>query len=552
MKFLRTISQEVVGLHIDGQQVQIAHLHREGDQVSIVTLNSATLITRLDLEQAEEGGGAAPEQVEAGDILGLVEEPTVEDAEPQSTEEEGEEQAAETNSEVLYRLLGEIPFKKCKLAISLMEGRVFFSDFADNFGLKGKRLKKKLLEGGEKERALEGALPLEERHAFFETYQGAVLSIVHEDPLEILPLLDELKSFIGKMQIGLIDPLEVALMNLVKLAYPAEEYVTAIVHVGQDFSRVIFMQHGSYLAFSQPINEGAGSSRVLQTIYSRILFEQDVSDIPEIGRVLLTGECQSLEAKPFFAEQFADAQVDYLALQEADLNSLDEEAENRVSDYAIPIGLAWKTLLPKAVSLYPSNFLPEARRRQQNPFELAWHGLALLVMLLVSFPIFGWKAQNQSQIIEGLEFTIELAEQQIDEQNPHVKLVDDLHAQIEDYQDNFALIDTLSVHQVAWSPKLQKWSEVFKEVDGLWLERFSTSEGDTDIRSDWGGDALQAPQEIFMNGTAMDRGRVSDIAAHLGGGQIRSLVRSQIRGRNVYEFDLTVPIAETDTSATEP
>ena len=105
---------------------------------------------------------------------------------------------------------------------------------------------------------------------------------------------------------------------------------------------------------------------------------------------------------------------------------------------------------------------------------------------------------------------------------------------------------------MAWSPKLQKWSEVFEEIDGLWLERFSTSEGDTDIRSDWGGEALQAPEEIFMNGTAIDRGRVSDIAARLGGGQIRSLVRSQIRERNVYEFDLTVPIAETDTSATEP
>jgi len=539
-----------VGLHIDGQQVQIAHLHREGSQIRIVTLDSAALITRLDLEQGEEGEESVPEQVDAGDILGLVEEPTVADDAP--TEEEGEEQAPETNTEVLYRLLGGISFKKRSLAISLMEGRVFFSEFADNFGLKGKRLKKRLLEETEKKRTSEGAISLEEQHGFLTTDRGTVLSIVHEDPLEILHLLDELKSFIGRMQIRLIDPLEITLMNLVKLAYPAEEHVTAIAHVGQDFSRVIFMQNGDYLAFSQPINEGVNSPQVLHTVYSRILFEQDVSDIPEIGRVLLTGECQALEAEPFFAEQFPDAQVDYLALQELDLSSLEEEDRNLISPYAIPIGLAWKALLPKAASLYPSNFLPEARRRQQNPFELAWHGLVLLVLLMVSFPIFGWKAQNQSRIIEGLELTIKLVEEQIDEHNPYVKMVDDLHVQIEDYQRNFALIDTLAAHKVTWSPKLQKWADVSKAIGGLWMERFSTSEGGTDIQADWGGEALQAPQEIFMNGKATDRGRVSDIAALLGSGQIRSLIRSQIRGKTVYEFDLTVPVAATDTSDTEP
>ena len=557
MGFLRSGVQQALGLHIDGQLVQVAHLERKGKQIKLVALKSASLISRLDLDREIEGFETASETVENGDILGLDLDEATEIEEPTSGgAEEEEEQPPETNSEVLYSLLGDFPLKTCTLALSLQEGSVFFSEFQDNFELKGKKLKKRLLEEMQKERDLEGSIPLQERHAYFKTEQGKLLSIAHEDSLEVLNLLDELKPFIGRVQIGLIDPLEIALMNLVRIAYPAEESVTAIVHLGQGFSRVTFVQNGDYLAFSQPIHEGGSSDQVLNTVCSRILFEQDVADIPEISQVLLSGDCKKLDALPFFTEQFPDSQVEYLAVPETDLDLPEEPAQepdqDAISDFAVPIGLAWKVLQPRSAAFYPTNFLPKARKRQQNPLELAWHSLVLLALLMVSFPLFTLKAQQQDRTIEEIELNNELVQQQLDEFNPYVKMVDDLYAQIQDYEGNLALSDTLMTFQTDWSGRFHEWTGAFETTGQLWLDRFSTTEGDVDIGGNWGDMDLSAPQEVYMFGKAIEPTRVSEVAARLGDGQIHALTRVPIRTKTVFQFDLVVPISTGETDPTEP
>ena len=549
-----------MGLHVDGHQVQIAHLRRQGDQISVLALKGARLIERLDVRQEEEGEGAEEEQPDAGDILGLTQEPEAGEA---AAVDAAQDHAPDTNTEVLYQLLSELPLKTSRIALSLAEDRVAYSDFPDSFDLKGRKLKRKLLEEAGKDRPLDAGTPLSDRHAFIQTDRGALLSITHEDPLSVIGLLDELKPFVGRVQIGLVDPPKIALMNAVRLAYAAEEHVTAIVYVGQDSSRVVFMQNGHYLAFSQPIHEGADSPQVLSTLYSRILFEQDLSNIPDIGRVLLGGACHSREAQPFFAEQFPDIPVDYIQVADLDLSALDEEEEEteqedaseRVSSHAVPIGLAWKLLLPTRAPVYGTNLLPEARRRQQNPFEVAWHGILLLALLLVSFPILGWKAQQLQDEIDSTNFAIELARAQVEQNRPYVELVDDLHVQIQDYRRNLSLIDTLSSVQVVWSEILQAWGPHLKEVGGLWLESFSTSEGDTDIEGDWRGENLPTATDLFIRGRALDRVRVADITTRLGDGEVRSLVRAEIRGRELFDFDLVVPAVSAspaDTASMEP
>jgi len=555
MRWLHDGTRECLGLHIDGQLVQVALLRRQRGTIRIVALKETTLVDPLDLGQADEREGEIEDLVDPGDILGLEEDSVSQVEEAVSPEgEEGEGQEPESNSEVLYALLGEFPPLKRTFAISLMEGSVSFADFQDDFGLKGKRLRKRLLEETRKEEAPDGDAPSSDRQAFLKTERGTLLSIFHEDSLEIIALIDELKSFVGRVQIGLIDPLEITLMNLVRLSYPADDddFVTAVVHVGQGFSRVAFMQKGDYLAFSQTINEGSDSPQVLNTVYRRILLQQDTSNIPEIGRVLLSGECQNLEALSFFADRLPDSQVEYLAFREIDLVDLEEQEQNSVSRFAIPIGLAWKSLLPRDSACYRTNFLPRARRRQQNPFELAWHSILLLALLLVSFPLLGLMNQQREEAIEYLERDIGLVEQQVEENISYTQLVEALYFRIGDYQRSLALVDSLTTNQVVWSAKLQKWAGIFAEIDNLWLERFSTNEGGVDAKGNWEEQDLSAPQEVFMYGKATQRKRASEIAARLGGGQIHSLVRSQIRKKTIYEFDLTVPMTLPDSLDTEP
>ena len=533
-------TNEALGLQVDGDQVQLAHLRREGDRMVLVGLHSADLVSRLDFEEGEEEG---PMPEEVGDILGLADDSAL-DILAAADPDESEQEQAGTNTDVLYNLLSQFPLKQCSLAVSMMETGAFFTTFDDDFGLKGKKLKDRLLEEAAKVSSSQNPLALEERHTWFKIGEQRILSVVHEDPLSILDLLDQLKPFVGRLQIGLIEPLEITLMNLVRLAYPGEDQVTAIVFMGLDFSRVIFMRDGDHLGISQPIHEGFDSPQALRTIYSRILFEQDEAHLPDIGRVILTGGCRQIDAQPFFAEQFPNAEVDYLALQELDLSEVDENTENRVSAFSVPVGLAWKSLRAKSGPFYPVNFLPKARRKQQNPLELAWHGLLLLTALLVSVLFLGFKAKTQTDLIESLHQKARLAEQQIEENSSYLQLLDELYAQIADYKRNFALIDTLVARRTPASARLEEVASAFESTGGLWLERFSTSEGDLDAQV---GAGLSAPRDIFMYGKASNRARVPEIAERLGDGHIQSIIRSRIRGRTVHEFDLKVPLLSSRT-----
>jgi len=210
-------TNEALGLQVDGDQVQLAHLRREGDRMVLVGLHSADLVSRLDFEEGEEEG---PMPEEVGDILGLADDSAL-DILAAADPDESEQEQAGTNTDVLYNLLSQFPLKQCSLAVSMMETGAFFTTFDDDFGLKGKKLEDRLLEEAAKVSSSQSPLALEERHTWFKIGEQRILSVVHEDPLSILDLLDQLKPFVGRLQIGLIEPLEITLMNPIIWAFPS-------------------------------------------------------------------------------------------------------------------------------------------------------------------------------------------------------------------------------------------------------------------------------------------------------------------------------------------
>ena len=181
----------------------------------------------------------------------------------------------------------------------------------------------------------------------------------------------------------------------------------------------------------------------------------------------------------------------------------------------------------------------------QNPLELAWHGLVLLMLLVFSVFFVGMRAQEQGRKIDALELSIDLLEKQIEANQSYVSLVDDLHTQIGDYERNFALIDTLAARRVAWSPRVKGISEAFDAVGGIWLERFSTAAGNIDVNSDWGDRSLPALTRLYLQGKTAARRHVSEVSERIGDGHIANVGRTKIRGKTVFEFNLTAPVTVT-------
>jgi len=173
-------------------------------------------------------------------------------------------------------------------------------------------------------------------------------------------------------------------------------------------------------------------------------------------------------------------------------------------------------------------------------------------VILISFPLLAVKARQQEKIIADIELANELTQQQIDEYIPYVKMVDELYAQIQSYASNLALNDTLATRQTDWSRRLREWTAAFDETGLLWLDRFSTTKGDIDIKGNWEEMDLSAPSEVYLFGKAIAPAQAAEIAALLGEVQIHSLTRTPIREQTVFQFYLTVPVPPDGAGPAEP
>ena len=62
---------------------------------------------------------------------------------------------------------------------------------------------------------------------------------------------------------------------------------------GAEFTRLIFMRGEHFHQFAPIIGEGYDSPNLQNTVYSRLLLEQDNLAIPHIRRIILAGECEA-------------------------------------------------------------------------------------------------------------------------------------------------------------------------------------------------------------------------------------------------------------------
>ena len=100
-----------------------------------------------------------------------------------------------------------------------------------------------------------------------------------------------------------------------------------VIYVGAEFTRLIFMRGEHFHQFAPIIGEGYDSPNLQNTVYSRLLLEQDNLAIPHIRRIILAGECKRIGFQEFLSQQLPDQEVEYLR----DAASGCQQAERRTA-----------------------------------------------------------------------------------------------------------------------------------------------------------------------------------------------------------------------------
>ncbi len=499
-------SNNALGLYADGVDLKVARVSRHGSKVALLDLYSAKLFQKLEIAEPIGAGGfdSGPEP------LDLTQPETAETSE------------VETNASVVTEVFNRYGKKKNVLALSIGEPYVFYHPVEVQRKLKHDKIIKRIVE---ELQATRTGITKERVKLLTTTSDSSFVGVVREREVPVLDLVMSARPFLGsKMpKISFVESSDISLVNLVKNNYALKSNeVTVIVYVGVEYTRLIFMRGRDLFNIAPLISEGADSMSVQNTIYSRILLGQDNLSLPRIDKVVLCGECKNFDIKGFLSSLLVGAEVDYLQLKEIDVSHLSAGGADLVPQFAIPIASAVRAVSKNQKGYYIADLTPDRVVESQKRFKLAWHGLALTLVVFASTFYFTYNyAANESQI-RAIHTDIVNKRGQVAQINALRAQIKNVSSQIGKYSVATALLDSLMPNTNRWANLIASLSNSIDRVGNMWL---------TDLH------------QINMNtysieGFSVYRNRIPRLAEIYPGSILRKVTVADIRGKTVYDFQI--------------
>lgn len=513
MASLRGNKNTAVALFVDGLDLKLAKLAIKKGNVVIEELATAALATKLDERQivdlaednlSDVGGEAFA--LPSGDV--------------------GVEGMGDNNS-VLLGLLSKYSSSDYVLSYAISEPSIYYHTLENDFGLKGKKLKMRILDELRNVRAVQPQLDAID---FFDSAEKNLICVVREDGVSMLQVLEEVKPFLGKRlpRLPLIEVSDVALMNLARanFGFSADE-ITTIIYVGVEFSRLIFMKGSEFFHFAPVLGEGYDSPNIQNTVYSRLLLEQDNMGIARIDKVILAGECGRIGFEDFLKHQLADVDVQFLRTPYLDSSGLSAAMQERIPEFAVPIATAWKVLVDDHPAFYKTNLLPESVREGQRTLKLAWHGYLLIALIFLGTLFFTSQFGTLRKDLSNKEQTLGQLQTRVAENEKLKAAIAEKIEQRERFNTALAVYDSLVPGADRWNRNLAQLTKGIEDLRGLWV---------TDVRALVDG-------SMSLQGYALYRARIPRIAALFDNSTLAKVEVKEIRQNSpsVYNFLITVP-----------
>ena len=508
-----------MGLFVDGLQLKYVQLSLTAGRVILRDFKTVSLGAKLEEKTV------VPKD---DDMLAVARDESTFGAMPHSEEASTESAAGEvtTNATVLVGLLSAIPPKEYTLSFALSEPAIRYHEFDTDFGLSGVKLKKRIAQ----ELAAVGTeSPTMDSLGIIKTASGKLLSIVRQNGLQLYDLLTEIRPFLnGRIpNVKVIHSADVALMEIVRSSYEfQEDQVTVVVYVGNDFSRVIFMLGNNYLHFAPIISEGHTSGSIGNTVSSRIRLEQENIALTRIDRILLAGESHKVNLLDSIAPEFPRAQIEYLTVKDIDVSQNGGTGDQVISEYAIPLSIAWRALQPKLKGVYDIDLVPFSIIEIQKVFGLAWHGWIAAALIILSIVYFYTSIVPKEAEIRMARELLSQNQSALTELETYKARKDAVEADIAKYENAMRVYNSIAKGSDRWSRILLFLANTVQNLNSIWIHSIRSVEGN--------------PSAFELSGKAFQRSRVSKLVNTFEKASLLQVKTVTVRNRELFEFDILV------------
>lgn len=546
------------GIVVEGDSLKIARVKLAGKKVSLVSLDQVRLVEPLKRQRREKAEpemdtdvfGGADESLDDDDIIfGLDDdndddelgeldlenfEDDLDDLDFDDLDEGSEEivdtdmvdesETPSSNELLLYNLFNSGDANRVDLGLSIPAGQTIFQILKD---VDFSETKKKDLQVIVDDRldALHGASKGDDYYSYSVRDDGALLLTSIDDEPQILTLINRtLELYNGKLFIHKVLPDEILLLGLIRANYDLDaNSITGVVQFGENSTRIIFLKGNQLWIVSPIITESIKSQRFLNTVFSKILFQLDTGEVPNLDRLIICNNSLGDEAVEFFEERFQDVDVAEFKFSE-DFIEAEHINPSSISSFTTAIGAAWaasghqKEVLPKI------SFLPSYVDDRQKIFKLQWHGFLLLLLILLT-PIVGnhFYTQNAADI-DRLQSEISTLDAQIRSLEPTVQRYNQISNELSQIQSKLTLLSELNQGTLRWSTNLNLINRGVEDVNSLWL---------TDMRP-------VQNNNIELVGYALYRNRIPQLANTFNDVTLLNVTSQLIREQEVYQFEYVI------------
>jgi hypothetical protein len=530
-KYKEFSGKMAVGLFVEGHYLHVVCLAQQNNQLQLVDGQVVKMSKALETVQVQKEifSDTLPDSVaDMGDLSKELEDKVMQEGgDLQETPDDSftiteQDVGNYDNIEVLQRVLYKYPSSRFRMGIAISEPQVYYVYFGTDWGLQGEKLKRRVIEEVSRERDSYEMHKPDAVHTC-KLGDGRLMTIVRESEVNVINSLQYLQGENRKVmpKISFVESAETALVNLVNSNYYFDSQdLTIIVYMGNEYSRLIFLQGHEIYNISYIIGAGLDSENITHTIYSRILLEQDNLNLPQVQNIILTGEAYQVNLKEFLQEKLPeDIKIDYLSLP--NLEVVDDEELN-VSKYAVAIGSAWRTAVEKEKYLYEVDLLPHTFRESQKRFKLGLAGWLLL---------FGLPAIAFFTTVKVIEQQKALVDVVVKEQNlvQELNYLKDIEGKLNakrkvlaDYQNAFGVVDNMSVDIERWNKFLYKLSKNQDKVGRIWLSEVTPG----------------AANDVALRGFSVYKDRIPLFSDAMSNGDLNSVLVQTIRDKTVYAFQM--------------
>ncbi|MDP8268097.1 MAG: tetratricopeptide repeat protein [Candidatus Tenebribacter davisii] len=543
------------GIYKDGLKVKIAQLALINGVVTVQNLKETILSSVLfrQGEQPSEETIKPLEQIEDEiKIPELSEEEEDNFSLPELSEfDRSDSYDDSTNDDMLPGLrdlqnfLQEFPLEKGKISFNANEEQISYFQFDSSYGTKN--LQKRLLEE---------LLTKEEIKAknysfdYILSHDKSGIAFVHTGRFKLFHALRDINLILSKEKYfyKYIDTNEISLINVVNHNYDfSEDEYVLVLYIGFDYKAGIVLKNGTFIKIFPIIVPDTDEVSMREIIYSKILLEQDISNIPISKNILLAGDITNDDDLEYFrsaaheGDNVSRIELNQLAVQEGHENKITPE---QIARFAIPIELAWKTLDTKHKDFSTTNLLPGKVIENQKYFKIAWHGF--LVLAAIFYFAFSGTIKNLELKQDIIKYGKEnyRIERELTKNRELIKRLNEIKTKLTKLQENLVKVDKITGKNNQWNHILDVYSKSLNKNRLSWI---------SDISSKKDG--------FIVDGYTTNRRAVIAFSQLFPESKITSVAKNEDQGHIIWKFNISSSypdpkswkeIGEQDVETVEP